>query len=122
MPKTGIAIPDVDAPKAEVVFIEKLRDHILDGMADEDFGVKELAEQVSVSRRTLSNRVKQITEKTPSTLIREVRLERAHQLLEAEAGTISEVAYSVGFKSVAHFSRTFKVKYKKTPSEVITAL
>jgi transcriptional regulator GlxA family with amidase domain len=37
-----------------------------------------------------------------------MRLERAAQLLDAQAGTVVEVAYSVGFKSVAHFSNAFK--------------
>ena len=45
-----------------------------------------------------------------------MRLERAAQLLEAQAGSVAEVAYSVGFKSVAHFSNAFKERYGVRPS------
>lgn len=118
--KSGIKLelPLVDLPKAEMIFIEKIRDQILAGMEDENFGVEELAQQTLTSRRTLHNRIKKITNKGASDLIREIRLERAHQLLTSQAGTISEVAYSVGFKSIAHFSRVFKEHFKVNPSEV----
>jgi transcriptional regulator GlxA family with amidase domain len=45
-----------------------------------------------------------------------MRLKRAAQLLEAQAGSVAEVAYSVGFKSVAHFSNAFKDLYGVRPS------
>ncbi|GAB5409528.1 MAG: two-component regulator propeller domain-containing protein [Balneolaceae bacterium] len=119
--KAGInlQLPISDVPKAELVFIEEIRDLILEGMDDEDFSVEELAQQALTSRRTLHNRIKKITGKSASDLIREIRLERAYQLLKAEAGTISEIAYSVGFKSIAHFSRVFKEQFKLNPSEVV---
>lgn len=118
--KKGITLelPMVDLPKAEVIFIEEIRDHILANMEDENFTVEELAQKAITSRRTLHNRIKKITNKSASDLIREVRLERAYQLLTAQAGTISEIAYSVGFKSIAHFSRVFKEHFKVNPSEV----
>ena len=121
--KSGITLelPAVEIPKADVAFIEEIRDYILAGMEDENFGVEELATKSLMSRRTLHNRVKKITNKSTSDLIREVRLETAHQLLTANAGTISEIAYSVGFKSIAHFSRVFKERYKTKPSEVAAA-
>lgn len=118
--KSGIqlSLPAIDLPKPEQIFIEEIRDLILANMEDENFGVEELAQKALTSRRTLHNKIKKITDKSASDLIREVRLERAHQLLIAEVGTISEIAYSVGFKSIAHFSRVFKEYFKLNPSEV----
>jgi transcriptional regulator GlxA family with amidase domain len=46
-----------------------------------------------------------------------MRLKRASQLLEGHAGTVAEVAYRVGFKSVSHFSRRFNERYGVRPSE-----
>ncbi len=46
-----------------------------------------------------------------------MRLERAGQLLRAGAGTVSEVAYGVGFKSLSHFSRRFREHYGVAPSD-----
>jgi AraC-like DNA-binding protein len=57
-----------------------------------------------------------LTGETPSGLIRSLRLQRAEQLLRAGAGTVSEIAYSVGFKSVAYFSNAFHERYRERPS------
>jgi transcriptional regulator GlxA family with amidase domain len=45
-----------------------------------------------------------------------MRLERAGALLEARVGSVAEVAYSVGFKSVAHFSNRFLDHFGVRPS------
>jgi AraC-like DNA-binding protein len=45
-----------------------------------------------------------------------MRLERAAEMLGARAGSVSEVAYAVGFKSVAHFSNAFRDRYGCRPS------
>jgi AraC-like DNA-binding protein len=37
-------------------------------------------------------------------------------LLEAGAGSVSEIAYGVGFKSVAHFSNRFQDHFGVRPS------
>lgn len=58
---------------------------------------------------------------TVHVLIRNKRLERAHQLLNdpAYAGhSIERIAYSTGFASAAHFSRAFKKKFGLCPSDV----
>jgi transcriptional regulator GlxA family with amidase domain len=45
-----------------------------------------------------------------------MRLERAAAMLEAGAGSVGEVAYAVGFKSVAHFSNAFHEMHGVRPS------
>jgi transcriptional regulator GlxA family with amidase domain len=52
----------------------------------------------------------------PSDLLRRMRLERAAQLVEAGEGSVSEIAYGVGFKSVAHFSNRFQEHFGVRPS------
>jgi AraC-like DNA-binding protein len=42
---------------------------------------------------------------------------RAAQLLKAGEGNVGEVAYAVGFRSVSHFTRRFRERYGRTPSE-----
>jgi AraC-like DNA-binding protein len=54
-------------------------------------------------------------------LIRERRLERARRLLEAKEGTVSEVAYAVGFKSASHFSNSYLERFGVRPSALAGA-
>ena len=55
-----------------------------------------------------------------STLVWEQRLKIASRLLTSSRSndlSISKVAYGMGFKSLAHFSRKFKAAFKVSPSE-----
>jgi AraC-like DNA-binding protein len=86
-------------------------------LADEDFGVDELARQLGQTRATLFRRFKDIGEATPSALIKKQRLEEGRRLLERGAGSVNEVAYGVGFKSVSHFCTAFREAYGKAPGQ-----
>jgi signal transduction histidine kinase/ligand-binding sensor domain-containing protein/AraC-like DNA-binding protein len=105
---------DVAAPDAK--FLEQVRSVIESHLADEDFGVEKLARHVAHSRGHLHRRLKEIVDESPSDMLRRLRLERAAQLLEAGAGSVSEIAYAVGFKSVAHFSNRFQDHFGVRPS------
>ncbi len=58
----------------------------------------------------------ELTGQSPSEVIQRFRLERGADLLAAKAGTVSEIAYGVGFKSVSHFCRRFRALYGISPS------
>ena len=99
-------------------FLKKLMDAIETNLDEEDFGVVELAEKVHLSRHQLHRKLKALTGLSPSVFIRNLRLERAKQLLEQKAGNASEVAFMVGFNSAAYFSKCFSDKYGFPPSEL----
>ena len=93
--------------------VEIIRQHL----ADPDFGVDELANEMIVSRWQLRRRLVEEAGMTPNALIRQTRLEEASKLLLTRAGNVSEVAYAVGFQSLSHFSRSFKNQFNMSPSE-----
>jgi transcriptional regulator GlxA family with amidase domain len=93
-----------------------VRDAIEAHLGDETFTVERLAHAVHVSRGHLHRRLRELLGESPSDLIRRMRLERAGALLEARVGSVAEVAYSVGFKSVAHFSNRFLDHFGVRPS------
>jgi signal transduction histidine kinase/ligand-binding sensor domain-containing protein/DNA-binding response OmpR family regulator len=101
---------------SDAKLLEQVRAAIDGHLADEDFGVEELARLVAHSRGHLHRRLKEITDESPSDLLRRMRLERAALLLGAGAGSVSEIAYGVGFKSVAHFSNRFQDHFGVRPS------
>lgn len=85
-----------------------------------DLDIAELAQKMGCSRRYLF-RAFESDETTPSEYLWGVRLEKAHERLtspEFRASSISEVAFSCGFSSSAHFSRAFRRRYDRSPSEV----
>lgn len=90
-------------------------------MHDPGFGVEELAIELNMDRSVLFRRTRDEFSATPSELLRERRLQVAHDLLRRREGSVSEVAYAVGFGSVDGFSRAFRRKYKAPPSRVDTA-
>jgi transcriptional regulator GlxA family with amidase domain len=116
----GEAVPVRPVPRglaaSDAKFLGQVRNVIENQLANEDFGVEEMARLVAHSRGHLHRRLKEITDESPSDLLRRMRLERAAQLLEAGAGSVSEIAYGVGFKSVAHFSNRFQDHFGVRPS------
>jgi signal transduction histidine kinase/CheY-like chemotaxis protein/AraC-like DNA-binding protein len=107
-----------DAPSVEQQWLKTVLKAIEDNMEDEMFGVEQLADQLAMSRSNLFRKLNAITGKNPNELLREMRLERAKQLLEQGASNVSEVAYMVGFNSRTYFARCFAAQYGVAPSEV----
>ena len=107
-----------ELPPFERNFLDKLREVIQQQMAHEQFGVSELAEEVGMSRSNLLRRVKKITGQSVSQFIREVRLEKAMELLKTGALNVSEVSEQVGFASASYFVKCFREQYGYPPGEV----
>jgi CheY-like chemotaxis protein/AraC-like DNA-binding protein len=101
---------------ADRVFLDQIRAVIEANIGDEGFSVERLAGEVAQSRGNLHRKLRDLIGESPSDLIRRMRLERAAELLEAGAGSVGEIAYAVGFKSVAHFSNAFHEQTGVRPS------
>jgi len=54
---------------------------------------------------------------TPANFIKEKKLEKALELLQATELSVSEICYEVGFQDPSHFTKSFKQKYTQPPSE-----
>ena len=109
---------EIDAQSLDDLFLQKLMSNIEERMADENFSVEELSQKMNMGPRHLHRKVRALTNKSPVELIRLVRLQRARQLLAQNAGTVSEIAYQVGFTNLSHFSKIFKEEFGKLPSEM----
>jgi len=99
------------------VLTRKLIEIIYANLENEDFGVKELARETGLSRFNLNRKLHFICGKTINQYIREVRLERAMDMLRQEFLTASEVAFKVGFSSPAYFSTCFSEYFGYPPGE-----
>ncbi|MDP2335854.1 MAG: AraC family transcriptional regulator [Bacteroidota bacterium] len=93
-----------DQSSIDHAFTRKLTEIIRANLENENFGVKELARETGMSRFNLNRKLHFISRKTINQFIREVRLERAMEMLRQESVTASEVSNEVGFSSPAYFS------------------
>ena len=46
-----------------------------------------------------------------------MRIHKAAKLLKSDWGSVSDVAYEVGFNNLSYFTKCFKAEYDQTPSE-----
>ncbi len=116
---TSALTPEAPLDAAEARFLARVDAALEQGIADSAFGVAELAQAVHVDRATLFRRLKELRAVTPSELIRERRLARACQLLAGRRGSVSEVAYAVGYDSLSHFAQAFRKRYGQPPSAML---
>ena len=107
---------EIAVPSVEAAFVERVRAAVERHMGTSNFGVAWLADEVGMSVRNLRRRLKAATGLSPGGYIRMMRLERAKQLLVQQAGTVSEVAFQVGFQDSDYFSRLFKQTVGVPPS------
>ncbi|MEM9546172.1 MAG: two-component regulator propeller domain-containing protein [Bacteroidota bacterium] len=82
-----------------------------------DFSVDELANSIYLSRMQLYRKLKALTGKSPNKIIREIRLQRAAQLLETKQYNVSDVTYMVGYNDLKYFRDQFKKEFGISPSE-----
>lgn len=100
-------------------FIEKLGKVVEDNLSDEKFGVRELAKEVRLSRTQLHRRLKSINNQSVSQFIRHIRLNKAKELLQEGYGTVSEIAYKVGFGSPSYFIKCFHGYFGYSPGVLL---
>ena len=133
VPATSVRLPSDDTDvvshadmsplvsKEDAAYRDRVVAAIAARIGDAEFGVAELAAAVFQDRSHLFRRVRQVTVLSPSDLIRRMRVEEGARLLQSTTGSVADVAFSVGFRSVSHFFRCFHDQYRVTPAEYRSA-
>ena len=75
----------------------------------------EFAGQLNIHVNHLNRALKETTEKTTSQLIAERFCQEAKVLLKHSTWSVSEIAYTLGFKEVTHFNNFFKKHMQVSP-------
>lgn len=78
-----------------------------------------LAKRVGLNQNTLQEGFQQLFKKSVNQYIKEVRMERAKELLESSNLNITEITYNVGINSRSYFSKLFKEQYGVSPKEYL---
>jgi len=101
----------------DLEFVNQLNAKIEEHIAEETFGVSELADAMNMSRSNLLRKVKKATNLSVSQLISQVRLQHGMELLRTTSLNVSEVSHRVGFNSTSYFIKCFREYYGYPPGE-----
>jgi signal transduction histidine kinase/DNA-binding response OmpR family regulator len=115
---TALKPSEIAITSMDETFLMKVMASIERSMGDETFSVEHMAQDVAMSYSQLHRKLTALINQSPNQLIRSVRLQRAKDLIERGAGTISEIAYTVGFGSPAYLSKCFHEHFGIAPSQV----
>jgi DNA-binding response OmpR family regulator len=101
------------------ILMERIMKVINAHLSDSDFSVETLTSEVGISRAQLHRKMKEMTGLPVSEFIRNIRLEQAVRLLKEQKVNVTQVAYAVGFSTLAHFSTVFRKQFGVSPSDYI---
>lgn len=89
--------------------------HYLRSRFRSPINLKMIASKCSVSREHFIREFSKRFEEPPGSMLRRLRIEHAHALLEATRQTVEEVALASGFTSTNSFGRAYRQKYGHSP-------
>ena len=98
-------------------FIQKILQLINENISEPELTVEFLSSKIFLSRSQLYRKVKTLTGVSVNEFIRNVRLEKAKQLIEQGNNNINEISYKVGFTSPSYFTKCYKIKYGNLPTQ-----
>ena len=105
-------------PRRDEDFFQKFDSTIRENLTNPELSNEWLAEKLNMSQSTLIRKIRKMLDTSPNNYIRMVRLMVAADMLKDMHGNnISDVAYAVGFSSVAYFAKCFRERYGMTPTE-----
>jgi signal transduction histidine kinase/ligand-binding sensor domain-containing protein/DNA-binding response OmpR family regulator len=108
--------PETPAEIQEDTFLKKLRSIVDANLESEEFGIGELCKELAVSRTQLHRKLKALTNKSTSQVIRTIRMQEAKKLLLNPDLNISEIGYAVGYGNPSHFTQEFTKEFGEAPS------
>lgn len=97
-------------------FLSKLNEQIGKYLGDTELDVQQLASEMAVSRSTLYNKVKALTDMGVNDYVNKMRLQTAAALLLSGNLSIAEISEKTGFSNQRYFSTVFKQAFGCTPS------
>ena len=81
-----------------------------------EFNVDDLCQEMGMSRSSLYNKIKALTDRSPSDFVRQIRMAEASILLKSKKFTVSEISDKLGYSDPKYFTDIFKKHYGMTPS------
>jgi ligand-binding sensor domain-containing protein/signal transduction histidine kinase/CheY-like chemotaxis protein/AraC-like DNA-binding protein len=110
---------EIEVESSDDEFLQKVLSLFEENISNSDFNVNKFAAEIGMSTPVFYKKINALTGLTVNNFMKSIRLKRAMQLLEKNAGNVSEVAYMVGFNDSKYFSKEFRKQFGKSPSSYI---
>ena len=107
---------EIEVSSMDEIFLKELQDLVEKNLADPEFDIELMSKKLLMSRSSLYRKITALTGESPKQFVQSYRLKRGAQLLKANFGNVTEVAFEVGFSSTAYFTKCFKEKFHTLPS------
>ena len=103
--------------KEDRQLIDQMMKTINDHLTHPQLSTQFVASEMGMSVRNLYRRLTEITTDTPSTVIKNARMERARQLLAKSELTVEEICEKAGFANRSTFYNIFSARFGCTPRQ-----
>lgn len=98
-------------------FMEKAVFLIEQQLDNSEYAINDFCADLGMSRSSVYNKLRALTEQGPNDFIRLIRLKKAAELLKSERYNVNEVATMTGFSDSKYFSTAFKKQFGVSPSK-----
>lgn len=88
---------------------------------EQELTIGDIARAAAVSESECIRCFRAVIGSTPIRYVKQLRLQRAAELLKSTHKKIAEIAADCGFQEMSYFSRAFREQFGKTPSEYRSA-
>ena len=94
-----------------------IEQYVMQNMSRGQISLEEMANAMGMGRVPFFHKVRNLTNKTPAELVRDLRLKHACILLKRTNINMSELAANIGFMTAENFIKIFKEKFGLSPLE-----
>jgi len=98
-------------------FMTRLLAVIDSQLANPDFDIDYLCQEMGMSRTRLYQKIKSISQQSIGDFIRTLRLKKAIQIMTHEDVSLTEVMTRIGIQTQSYFTKAFKKEFGKTPTQ-----
>lgn len=104
----------VSMADAQAIYLARTR---MEENLKQDWTIKELTQLTGLNDYKLKTGFQQLYHSSPADYLRDIRMEKAWQLLSGKKFAVSQVAEEVGYTNLSAFSKAFKKYYHITARE-----
>ena len=108
---------EITTGSLDKLFLEKAIKIVEKNISNEKFSVENFSYEMNLSHSQLHRKLRALINQSAIQFIRSIRMQRALEMIQKNSGTISEIAWEVGFNDPSYFTKIFSKHFGFLPSE-----